>query len=114
VIILCQAARLIDYTVPALLLIIIVGGSMLLAAALIRTERTIGVLASLFAGLVMMIFEIVEIAILDRTGASGLVIALVLQVFYFTLGLTIFVLSSFLWVTEYQSRHFQNKPVSHA
>jgi hypothetical protein len=109
-----QGSPFVDYTIPALLLMIIVGGSMLLAAALIRTERTIGVLASVCAGLAMMIFEIVEIAILDHTGASGLVIALVLQAFYFTLGLTIFVLSSFLWITEYRSHHFQNKHISHA
>jgi len=104
----------VDYTIPALLLMIIVGGSMLLAAATILTGREFGVLASVFAGLAMMIFEIVEAAVIDRIGGSELVIAVVLQAFYFVLGLAIFALSSFLWMTEYRSHHFPTRHISHA
>ena len=109
-----QGSLFVDYTVPALLLMVIVGGSMLLAAATILTGREIGVLASVFAGLVMMIFEIVEVAVVDRTGGSELVMAVVLQSFYFALGLAIFVLSSSLWMTEYRSHHFPTRHVTHA
>jgi len=98
-----QGSPFVDYTVPALSLMVIVGGSMFLAAATILTGREIGVLASAFAGLAMMIFEIVEAAVVDRTGGSQLMIAVVLQAFYFALGLAIFVLSSSLWMTEYRS-----------
>jgi hypothetical protein len=109
-----QGSLFVDYTVPALSLMVIVGGSMLFAAATILTGREIGVLASAFAGLAMMIFEIVEVAVVDRMGGSELVIAVVLQAFYFALGLAIFVLSSFLWMTEYRSHHFPTRHVSHA
>jgi len=109
-----QGSPFVDYTVPALSLMVIVGGSMLLAAATILSGREIGVLASAFAGLVMMIFEIVEVAVIDRTGGSELVFAVVLQTFYFALGLAIFVLSSRLWLTEYRNHHFPTRHVSHA
>jgi hypothetical protein len=109
-----QGSLFVDYTVPALSLMVIVGGSMLLAAATILTGREMGVLASAFAGLAMMIFEIVEAAVVDRMGGSELVFAVVLQAFYFALGLAIFVLSSSLWMTEYRSYHFPTRHVSHA
>ena len=108
-----QGSPFVDYTIPALSLMVIVGGSMLLAAATILSGREIGVLASAFAGLVMMIFEIVEVAVIDRTGGSELVFAVVLQTFYFALGLAIFVLACSLWVTEYRRYHFQARHASH-
>ena len=108
-----QGSLFVDYTVPALSLMVIVGGSMLLAAATILTGREIGVLASAFAGLAMMIFEIVEVAIVDRIGGSELMIAVSLQAFYFALGLAIFVLACSLWVTEYRSYHFPARHASH-
>jgi len=63
---------------------------MFLAAATILTRREIGVLISAFTGLVMMVFEIVEVVVIDRMGGSGLVFAVILQSFYFALGLAIF------------------------
>jgi hypothetical protein len=61
----------------------------------------------------MMIFEIVEAAVVDRTGGSELLIAVSLQAFYFALGLAIFVLACSLWVTEYRSYHFTARHASH-
>jgi hypothetical protein len=87
---------------------------MFLAAATILTRREIGVLISAFTGLVMMVFEIVEVVVIDRMGGSGLVFAVILQSFYFALGLAIFVLSSSLWMTEYRSHHFSTRRASHA
>lgn len=87
---------------------------MFFAAATILTGREMGVLASAFAGLAMMIFEIVEVAVIDRTGGSALVIAVVLQSFYFALGLAIFVLSCSLWMIEYRSHLFPTRHISHA
>ncbi len=108
-----QGSPFIDYTIPGLALAIIVGGSMSLAAVTILTGREIGVLASGFAGLVMMIFEIVEAVVIDRYGGNWLSIALSMQVFYFALGLAIFVLSAMLWMTEFRSQHFAARHVSH-
>jgi hypothetical protein len=109
-----QGSPFVDYTVPALSLMIIVGGSMFLAAATILPGREIGVLTSVFTGLAMMVFEIVEAAIVDRMGGSMLAFTVFLQSFYFVLGLVIFVLSSSLWMTEYRSRHFPVRHASHA
>lgn len=109
-----QGSPFVDYTVPGLSLMVIVGGSMFLAAATILTGREIGVLISAFTGLAMMVFEIVEVAVIDRMGGSGLVFAVILQSFYFALGLAIFVLSSSLWMTEYRSHHVSTRRASHA
>ena len=87
---------------------------MLLAAATIFTGREIGVLASCFAGLAMMIFEIVEAPVIDPYTGSSLSFALSLQVFYFALGLAIFALAAILWMTEFRSQHFPVNHVSHA
>src|SRR6266571_3032222 len=91
----------------------IAGGSMLLAAATILSGREIGVLASALAGLIMMGFEVVEAAVIDRIGGSQLLFAVSLQAFYFALGLAIFVLACSIWVTEYRSYHFQARHASH-
>ena len=109
-----QGSPFVDFTVPALALMVIVGGSMFFAAATILTGREMGVLASAFAGLAMMIFEIVEVAVIDRTGGSALVFAVVLQAFYFALGLAIVVLSCSLWMIESRSHHFPTRHISHA
>jgi hypothetical protein len=109
-----QGSPFVDYTVPALALMVMVGGSMCFAAATILIGREMGVLASAFAGLAMMIFEMVEVAVIDRSGGSALVIAVVLQSFYFALGLAIFVLSCSLWMIEQRSHHLPTRPLHHA
>ncbi len=109
-----QGSPFVDYAVPALALMVLVGGGMFFAAATIFTGREMGVLASAFAGLAMMIFEMVEVAVIDRMGGSELVMGVALQSFYFALGLAIFVLSCFLWMTEYRSHHFPTRHISHA
>jgi hypothetical protein len=109
-----EGSPFIDYTIPGFALAIIVGGSMLLAAGTILTGREIGVIASGFAGLAMMIFEIVEAPVIDPYAGSSLSVALSLQVFYFTLGLAIFVLAATLWMIEFRSKHFSVKLISHA
>ncbi len=109
-----QGSPFVDYTIPGLALGVIVGGSMLFAAVTIFTGREIGVLASGFAGLTMMIFEIVEAPVIDPYAGSSLSLALSLQVFYFALGLVIFVLAAILWMTEFRSQHLPVKHVSHA
>jgi hypothetical protein len=106
-----QGSPFVDYTIPALSLMVIVGGGMLVAAATILSGREFGVLASVLAGLIMMGFEVVEAGVIDRIGGSELLFAVSLQAFYFALGLAIFVLASYLWMTEFRSDHF---PARHA
>jgi hypothetical protein len=108
-----QGSPFVDYTIPALSLMVIVGGGMLLAAATILSGREIGVLASALAGLMMMGFEVVEAAVIDRIGGSELLFAISLQAFYFALGLAIFALACSLWVTEYRSDRFPARHASH-
>ena len=109
-----EGSPFVDYTIPGLALAVIVGGSMIFAAVTILTGREIGVLASGFAGLAMMIFEIVEVPVIDPYAGSSLSVALSLQVFFFGLGLVIFVLAVRLWMTEFRSQHFPVKHISHA
>ena len=107
-----QGSPFVDYTIPTLSLMVIVGGSMLLAAATILRGREFGVLASALAGLMMMGFEVVGAAVIDRLGGSELLFAVSLQAFYFALGLAICALASSLWMTEYRSDHFPARHVS--
>jgi hypothetical protein len=109
-----QGSPFSDYTIPGLALGLLVGGSSLFAAATILIGREVGVLASAFAGLMMMGFEVVEVAVIDRFVGSWLSIALVLQAFYAGAGLAMFSLAAFLWMREYRGHHFPTRHVSHA
>ena len=95
-----------DYTIPMLILVVVVGGSSLLAAATVFIRREWSVLLSVVAGLMMIGFEVVELVVMQRY--------MWLQVLYFVLGVVIFALATYLWMTEYRSHHAQDKHVSHA
>ncbi len=99
-----------DYVIPGLVMAIIVGGSSLLAAATILIGSEVGVLVSTFAGLLLIGFEVVEVAIVDRNMGNSLLLAGMLQAIYSVLALSIFGSAAFLWMTEYRSHHF---PTSH-
>ncbi len=109
-----EGSSFVNYIIPGLALAIIVGGSMLLAAATIFTGHEFGVLASGFAGLAMMIFEVVEVAVIDPYAGSSLSLAITLQVFFFALGLAIFILALILWLNEFRSQHFTAKHMGQA
>ncbi len=109
-----EGSPFVNYIIPGLALAIIVGGSMLLAAATIFTGHEFGVLASGFAGLAMMIFEVVEVAVIDPYAGSSLSLAITLQVFFFALGLAIFILALILWLNEFRSQHFTAKHMGQA
>ena len=103
-----------DYTIPGLALAIIVGGGSLFAAITILTGSETGVLASALAGLFIIGFESVEVAVIDRFGESWLLLAVVLQAVYIALGLVIFGLSTFLWMAEFRGQHFAARQASHS
>ena len=102
-----------DYTVPGLVLFLVVGGGMLLAVATIFLQREGAVLISMTVGLLMMAFEVVEVASVDSKAGEALAVALLLQVFYFVLGLVIFGLATSLWWAEYRGHSFLTRHVSH-
>ena len=103
-----------DYTVPSLILLIVIGGGMLLAAATIFTQQEWAVLLSAAMGLVMIGFEIFEVAIIDRHPDAIVPSSLSQQALMSILGLVIFGLASYLWISEYRQQHFPTSPVSHA
>jgi hypothetical protein len=103
-----------DYTIPGLLLLIVIGGGMLLAAATTFIRREWAVLLSAAMGLVMIGFEAIEVAIIDRNADAIVPSSLSQQALMTMLGLVIFGLASYLWMSEYREQHFPGSSVSHA
>jgi hypothetical protein len=87
---------------------------MLLAAATVFIQREWAVLLSALMGLVMIGFEIFEIAIIDRYADAIVPSSIMQQVLMSGLGLVIFGLASYLWMSEYREHHFPTSPVSQA
>ena len=100
-----------DYIIPGLLLTIVVGGGMLLAAATQFIQREWAVLLSVAMGLILIGWEIVEVAIIDRYAQAVVPSTVVQQVLFSVLGLVIIGLSAYLWMTEYRGQHV---PTRHA
>ena len=103
-----------NYTIPGLLLLIVIGGGMLLAATTVFVRREWALLLSLAMGLVMIGFEVFEVAIIDRYAQAVIPSTVVQQVLMSGLGLVIFGLASYLRMSEYREHHFPTRPVSHA
>ncbi|HQF64139.1 MAG TPA: hypothetical protein PLT26_16695 [Anaerolineaceae bacterium] len=90
------------YTIPGLLLVVVVGGSALVACITIFRKLNAGILAAMVAGLSMMGFIIGEFLILKQVPPGPTPI----ELFYFGLGLVIFLLGGLLWMKEKRSaRH---------
>ncbi len=103
-----------DYTIPGLFLLIMVGGGMLLAATTVFVKREWAVLLQASMGLVMIGFEVVEVAIIDRYAQVVVPPTIVQQILISTLGLLIFGLAGYLWMREYRGHSFLSRHVSHA
>jgi hypothetical protein len=95
-----------DYTIPGLVLAIVVGGSALLAAATVFIRREWAVLVSVAAGLLMVGYEVVRVAMIDHLDWF--------YALYFVLGLSIFGLAAYLWIAEYRRQHFPTRQGSPA
>ena len=100
-----------DYIIPGLLLTVVVGGGMLLAAATQFIAREWAMLLSAAMGLILIGWEIVEVAIIDRYAQAVVPSTVVQQVLFSVLGLVIIGLSAYLWMTEYRGEHV---PTRHA
>lgn len=103
-----------DYIIPGLILIIVVGGGMLLAAATLFIQREWAVFLSAAMGLIMIGWEIAEIAIIDRYEQALVPSAVVQQVLYSVLGLVIIGLAVYLWMAEYRDQHVSTRHANHA
>jgi hypothetical protein len=100
-----------DYIIPGLILTVVVGGGMLLAAATQFIQREWAVLLSAAMGLILIGWEIVEVAIIDRYAQAVVPSTVVQQVLFSVLGLVIIGLSAYVWMTEYRGQHV---PTRHA
>src|SRR6266496_768285 len=103
-----------DYTIPGLVLTIVVGGGMLLTAATLFLQREVTVLLSAAMGFIMIGWEIVEVAIIDRYEQAVVPSTVVQKVLFSLLGLVIIGLAAYLWMTEYRGQHVQTRHISHA
>ncbi len=87
-----------DYTIPALALGVLVGGSALIAAALISLKPAAGALIAILSGVAIIIFELVEIAVVGLTALDQPSQPFAwLQEFYIALGGVIIALGVMLW-----------------
>ncbi|MGD1148960.1 MAG: hypothetical protein ABR961_13535 [Thermoanaerobaculaceae bacterium] len=78
-----------DYTIPGLSLLLIVGGSAVLATVLLIRKSRFAVLASIGAGLGVMVFEFVEVLVIGSPAGP----ARILQVLYFGVGVALVAVS---------------------
>jgi hypothetical protein len=103
-----------DYTIPGLILTIVVGGGMLLAAATQFIQREWAVFLSAAMGLIMIGWEIIEVAIIDRYEQAVVPSTVVQQVLFSVLGLVIFGLAVYLWMAKYRGHSLLTRHASHA
>ncbi len=82
-----------DYTVPGLALGLIVGGSAALAAVSLIRRSKFATLFAVASGVFIMIFEFVEVVASGSPAGA----ARTLQIFYFTLGTLIVIVSLTAW-----------------
>ena len=87
---------------------------MLLAAATVFIPREWTLLISVVAGIFMIGFEVVEAVCIDSKVGDGLPLVAGLQAFYLVLGLAIFGLAAYLWMTEYRGHSLLTRYISHA
>jgi NADH:ubiquinone oxidoreductase subunit 6 (subunit J) len=88
-----------DYTIPALALLVIVGGAGVVSTVMTLRKHRYAALASGAAGVVILIFEIVEVLAIGSPPG----VARTLQIFYFALGLLIILLALALWSSQRRS-----------
>jgi hypothetical protein len=102
-----------DYTIPGLLLLIVIGGGMLLAASTVFIQQEWAGLLSATMGLVMLGFEVFEVAIIDRYAQAVVPSTVAQQALMSGLALAVFGLASSIWMSEYRPHDFPIRPGSH-
>jgi hypothetical protein len=82
-----------SYLIPALALLVLVGGSSFLAALFLLGDRSVGVVVSLLAGVILVSFEVVEYLVIGMT--------MFLRPLMFVLGLFLIALAAHRQAAEY-------------
>jgi hypothetical protein len=104
-----------DYLIPGLVLLVVVGGGMLLAAAaMLFIQHEFALILSAAMGLVMIGWEVVEVAIINRYEQAVIPSTIVQQVLFLVLGLIIVGLVTYLWLHEYRGHSLLARHSSHA
>ena len=85
---------------------------MLLTAATVFIQREWAVLLSAAMGLIMIGFEIFEVVIVDRYTDAIIPSTLAQQGLMSGLGLVIFGLATYLWMSEYRQHHIGTASLS--
>jgi hypothetical protein len=88
-----QGTLFTDATVPMLLVAIVVGGSSLLAAATVFIRHAWSVFLAAAAGLIMIAWEVTEIAVVQQFSAI-----------FMAIGLAVIALAEYLWTTEFRGQ----------
>jgi hypothetical protein len=84
-----QSTLFADATIPMLLVAIVVGGSSLLAAATVFVRHAWTVFLAAAAGLIMIAWELVEIALVQQFSSI-----------FVYIGLAVIAIAQYLWTTE--------------
>jgi PPOX class probable F420-dependent enzyme len=95
-----QGALFADATVPMLLVAIVVGGSSLLAAATVFVRHAWSVFLAAAAGLIMIAWELIQIALVEQFSSI-----------FVYIGLAVIAMAEYLWTTEFSGQ--QLPPVKH-
>lgn len=85
-----------SYLIPALALFVLVGGSAFLAATLLLTNQPAGNPASFLAGIILVIFEVIEY--------QAIGFAMFLQPAMFALGLLLIALAGLDWSANHSPK----------
>lgn len=90
-----------DFTIPALALGVLCGGSALAALATVLARPRLGALLAVVSGVMMIGFELVEIAVVGFTAVMSPDQPVAwLQVFYIVFGAAVLLLGARLWKAE--------------
>lgn len=81
-----------SYVVPGLALLVFVGGSAILAAILLLRQDPLGASLSVLAGLILVVFEIVQYLVIGLT--------FFLQPLMLAIGLLFILLGALLWAAQ--------------
>jgi hypothetical protein len=93
-----------SYLIPGLALVVLVGGGSVLAAVLVARRAAWGVAASAAAGVMILVFEAVELVVIGFTW---------LLAFYVAIGLLILLLAAWLWLTADVTATWPHRAAGH-
>lgn len=91
-----------DYTFPGLFLMIIVGGSATISAVMLIRKKKYALFYSAMAGVIIMIFEFVEVITIGTPTGAGLI----MQIIYFAIGVILVKWSLYVLYLDAKNKTF--------